>query len=193
MKDLFDPVNANLISSCTNCVFAFLLFSFFAQCAEQTRRASDFVVIAVIPPLILRPRPRVSRHSARATELYSLMHLLANPLSKAPLGLQIQNGKFHACWRVLCKVKHPNGPFIMRRARNRPAINTVGEPVFSPSGNQINPEGAVASTARLIIVRIFVSQATPGSMFTRVSEGSGVLLFFSFFEKKPNKNQFLPR
>lgn len=89
------------------------------------------------------------------------MHLLAIPSSKAPLGLQIQNGKFHACWRVLCKVKHPNGPFIMHRARNMPAINTVGKPISSPSGNQINPGGAVVSTVRLIIARVFVSPATP--------------------------------
>lgn len=115
---------------------------------------------------------------------YSLMHLLAIPLSKAPLGLQIQNGKFHACWRVLCKVKHPNGPFIMHRARNMPAINTVGKPIFSPSGNQINPGGAVVSTVRLIIAGIFVSLATPDLIFRYVSQWSGVGFFCFFWKNK---------
>lgn len=118
---------------------------------------------------------------------YSLMHLLAIPLSKAPLGLQIQSGKFHACWRVLCKVKHPNGPFIMHRARNMPAINTVGKPIFSPSGNQINPGGVVVSTVRLIIAGIFVSPATPGLIFKYVSESSGMLVFQ---RKKIQTNSF---
>lgn len=50
------------------------------------------------------------------------------------------------------------------------AINTVGEAIFRPRGNQINPGGAVVSSASLIIAHIFVSLATPCSIFKCVSE-----------------------
>lgn len=57
-----------------------------------------------------------------------------------------------------------------------PAINTVGKPISSPSGNQINPGGAVVSTVRLIIARVFVSPASPSSILKYVS-----MACFGFF------------
>lgn len=52
------------------------------------------------------------------------------------------------------RVKLPIWCVIMHEAHTMPAINTVGEPIHNPGGNQINPRGAMTSTVRLLIACI---------------------------------------